>query len=487
MRQSITTRISAPILWYGDLVDFGSFDKSVFDINTGSSIAFKFGLDKIISHSNVWLDTESFQGRNIVNKYDDIDLSVSIVKQKTGTRVSSIGLRDPTNEANYVLTISDDNTVGSFRVNDIEMIGIFREEILYISPGAILPQISTRPRSPQSAIPTDYPFRAPTNISIRKAISDILKPALDGRTIEGTLYRLVSSIIHLNPVSKEKIRDSLKETSNRSWTKLIMEITGVDRQGRFALLRNLILVVNFMSLLNRTSTILREIISSSLYIGPARARSERYYRYQDLAVSEIDPDGKNFPMFLSSLRESQLRSFSTWVQSIFGYGVDISRESGHISINLVSDIGNINVVDTGYGVSQILPVLGQVWWARNRPSKRPALAALSPPILLIEQPELHLHPAHQALLADTLVNSSKEQADGRSYSGMHFIVETHSEALINRLGALIALKQISADSTQVLIFEDDEDDPRASSIRIANFDDDGFLQNWPFGFFLPDV
>src|ERR1700729_3081267 len=115
-------------------------------------------------------------------------------------------------------------------------------------------------------------------------------------------------------------------------------------------------------MMNRASESFRLLTSQSLYIGPARARSERYYRYQDLAVSEIDPDGKNFPMFLNSLATHHIHSFSRWIEDLFGYGLRVSRQEGggHMSIDLVGKGITSNIVDTGYGVSQILPVLGQI-------------------------------------------------------------------------------------------------------------------------------
>jgi hypothetical protein len=104
--------------------------------------------------------------------------------------------------------------------------------------------------------------------------------------------------------------------------------------------------------INNAGASFRSLTSKSLYIGPARARSDRYYRYQDLAVSEIDPDGKNFPMFLNSLSDSQVSSMSLWINTLFGYGLAVSRSEGHISIKLIEAGVEFSIVDTGYGVSQ---------------------------------------------------------------------------------------------------------------------------------------
>ena len=52
---------------------------------------------------------------------------------------------------------------------------------------------------------------------------------------------------------------------------------------------------------------LEETFTNVTYLGPARARSERFYRKQELEVAEIAPDGQNFPMFLASLGPTKLR------------------------------------------------------------------------------------------------------------------------------------------------------------------------------------
>lgn len=186
-------------------------------------------------------------------------------------------------------------------------------------------------------------------------------------------------------------------------------------------------------------------------------------------------------MFLNSLSERQLEKFSHWVRELFGYGVNVNRESGHISINLEYDNETVNIIDTGYGVSQILPVLGQIWWSINRPNTRGNLD-YSNTILAIEQPELHLHPAHQSLLADALASGINLYSSNEEKS-LSYVIETHSEAMINRIGDLIFKGSLKKDDIQVLIFESDRNDPSKTKIKTATFDDEGMLMDWPFGFF----
>ena len=119
----------------------------------------------------------------------------------------------------------------------------------------------------------------------------------------------------------------------------------------------------------------------------------------------------------------QISRFSRWVKDLFGFGVAISRKEGHLSINVEYTGSTMNIVDTGYGVSQILPVLGQIWWTVFSPVRQPIERDS---ILAIEQPELHLHPAHQALLADAIASVLNDSNNKRAVS---FLIETHSEAL----------------------------------------------------------
>lgn len=488
LRQSIITRTSSPILWYGDSVDFGSFDKSVYGNASGNDIVFDFGLDRIDANFRNHIGNEEIN-YFIYRRYQflNVKLGISIRKHKEGTRISSITLEESSNQVKFRAVIGENQTVTSLMIDDVEMSPIFLEDEIVISEGSILPTASFRPKNIERRR-LELLRRGSYFRSVQTALTKILKPRLDKRTTDDTLRRLETQLLNIGKVTPESIKSEFGNNKNRSWTKLINDICGRDSQDQFASIRRLALVVSFVTILNSASSELRNIISSSLYIGPARARSERYYRYQDLSVSEIDPDGKNFAMFLNSLSPKQIQNFSEWVKSIFDYGVTVSKESGHISINITSDAGEVNVVDTGYGVSQVLPVLGQIWYAANRPRQALRKDTYSPTIISIEQPELHLHPAHQALLADTLMRSY-QQSDSRGDDAfqMHFIVETHSEALVNRLGELIGTKQLLPEHVQILVFEPDDADSKATTIKVAVFDENGFLSNWPHGFFLPRV
>jgi predicted ATPase len=67
---------------------------------------------------------------------------------------------------------------------------------------------------------------------------------------------------------------------------------------------------------------------------------------------------------------------------------------------------------------------------------------------------------------------------------LRVVVETHSEYLVNRLGALISKQRISSEDASVLVFEKNSFS-EATDIRHSFFSDKGYLKNWPHGFFEP--
>lgn len=85
----------------------------------------------------------------------------------------------------------------------------------------------------------------------------------------------------------------------------------------------------------------------------------------------------------------------------------------------------VDLPDVGFGVSQVLPVVVQCFYA-------PANS-----ILFIEQPELHLHPKAQSNLADLFIDVISSQEDARPRN-IQLVIETHSEHFLHRLQRRIA-------------------------------------------------
>lgn len=121
----------------------------------------------------------------------------------------------------------------------------------------------------------------------------------------------------------------------------------------------------------------------------------------------------------------------------------------------------VNVADVGSGVSQVLPVLVAL------------LVADEGQLVYVEQPELHLHPRAQHVLARIMVEAAKR--------GVRLVVETHSALLLLHVRTLLAQGEIDPDLVRLHWFSRDPEDGTAS-VDTADLDEDGAFGSWPEDF-----
>jgi predicted ATPase len=227
--------------------------------------------------------------------------------------------------------------------------------------------------------------------------------------------------------------------------------------------------------------VLAYLMSRIAYLAPLRVIPQRAYRIQNLAVDEVDPDGKNLAMFLRSLSPEEVKSFAEFTRDALGFETTVKTTGHHAEIHVKSAKARrfVNLVDVGFGYSEVLPLAAVLWASCVRPrasSRAPA------PIVAIEQPELHLHPAHQAKLAGMIANAMlKSRGEG---GGSTILVETHSESLINGLGKLVYEGVIKAEDIQIALFDQDEETEQ-TTVRLAGYRENGALHDWPYGFLSP--
>ena len=120
----------------------------------------------------------------------------------------------------------------------------------------------------------------------------------------------------------------------------------------------------------------------------------------------------------------------------------------------------VSIADVGIGISQTLPVVVSL------------LVAKRGQILLIEQPEIHLHPKAQYKLAELLVKTAKR--------GVKVIVETHSALLLRSIQTLVAEKKINSDDVILHWFTRREDG--STEIKSSELDAKGCFGDWPEDF-----
>lgn len=218
--------------------------------------------------------------------------------------------------------------------------------------------------------------------------------------------------------------------------------------------------------LNDLQAVARDLWNQFTYIGPVRAYPERYYGLTERG-NQIDPRGELSMLELMKWGRSHPKLFQEVTALLknlqLADSLDPDSQAEEIIKVLVRPKGHkrfINYADTGFGISQVLPIL----------VKDVALEKAG--TLLINQPEVHLHPSAQAQLA----NHFSSRLDKRRY-----IIETHSEYLINRLRLLVAEKKLSPD--QVGIYYFDTNTQGKAVTHLISILDNGNLSGAPTSYF----
>ena len=161
-----------------------------------------------------------------------------------------------------------------------------------------------------------------------------------------------------------------------------------------------------------------------------------------------------------------LTEIKKWFKENFeGWKLDVKDISSTIpsyEIILSTDkISPINIVNTGSGIRQALPLIVRSFMPVNEET-----------LIIIEEPETHLHPAAHGNLAERFVNSYLDD-NKRKY-----FIETHSKNFILRIQRLIASGNINFTDIKIYYVDYNEDE-FASSLFDIKIDEDGEIDNWP--------
>ena len=202
------------------------------------------------------------------------------------------------------------------------------------------------------------------------------------------------------------------------------------------------------------------------YISPLRSEPMRRYIIEQ-EVESIGIHGEFTPQFLEKTKKDNAKInnvpeddkfTSNYTPIKLNVDEALNKWVNYIGINnyelesyeelLKLSIGNENILDVGFGISQLFPILVE---GITSPFKT---------TLMLEQPEVHLHPKMQMNLADYLIALSKAHKN--------VIIETHSDHIINRLVKRIMQDETGAlnENVKIYFFYKEKNETKYEQIKI---------------------
>lgn len=243
-------------------------------------------------------------------------------------------------------------------------------------------------------------------------------------------------------------------------------------------------VKNTISNILAITRIISNQFNGLYYIAPLRNVPERTYLINK-NVNSVGVNGENAPVLLAKYKKQVITTdmYCPWVNDI---KVD---ENGYVTtkfekivqqwldyfelgkLNIVGDkngtvslqLDKHNLVDVGFGASQVLPIIIQGIFMDKEQT------------LIVEQPEIHLHPKMELQMADFLIHLAN--------TGRNIIIETHSDHIKTRLIRRIVEDEYRQLQNKINVyFITQEEKGISKSIKI-NFNDEYGIEDNPTGFF----
>lgn len=230
----------------------------------------------------------------------------------------------------------------------------------------------------------------------------------------------------------------------------------------------------------------RQLGANTYYLGPLRDYPARQYRWQGSRPVDVGARGERAVEALLASRD--LGRVNTRRYDSRGHAVRRITVEAHVAawlaeLGLVEEFSveqlapdadiyrvfirrtgsssRVLLTDVGFGVSQVLPVLTLLAYAPEGST------------VVLEQPEIHLHPAVQAALADVIIEAAMVRR-------VQVILESHSEHLLKRMQLRLAQGRISHEEVSLHFCELVGGASRLRTLDVTPF---GEIKNWPRDFF----
>ncbi|CAI2082277.1 TPA: AAA family ATPase [Serratia marcescens] len=489
LRQSFETTTTGPILWYGRFVDYGDFNQAISKSSQDNEqIELSFGLT--CDTAPRMRRFKEGIGKKFPSLNFNLNLAITEINQKTITE--SISYTIDNTKVTVIPNFSDSSATiisenDSIYLETEHMLDAIVDDKFF--PSLFWPANVDNKRQQKdiewSDVDSfisyaDFGFRRRQRFAERQHKLNISQLAAEAVKEyfhhNASKDNIAKELSFIGSHSKDRLEHGLRAVFSKH-NRFISNLNNPDlKQEIIDTLHAYILLKNYNSTASMLNENLKSSFSSIKYLAPIRANTERYYRFQDFQVEEMDHTGSNLAMILNSFPEHEKQNFQSWTLDNFGFVVSVSVVGSHyaIKIKTVNDSDEHNISDMGFGYSQVLPIIMSIWLEMQNIESNDEEV-----IFVIEQPELHLHPAYQANVAKLfakVIFSAKENS-----KNIKIIFETHSQSMIDALGESIENKIIDKEDVSVIIF--DKTKESGTSATQTFFDDDGYFVNWPVGFF----
>lgn len=217
------------------------------------------------------------------------------------------------------------------------------------------------------------------------------------------------------------------------------------------------------------------------YITAERIGPKEYYPLEDrITTQAVGPKGEHAVSRLSRLEDklvqnavviesappTLMRQVEAWMQEFFpGCGIDVSpiarMNAVTLGIRTSDETDYHRPINVGFGLTQVLPIIVAV------------LSAEPDDLIIIENPEVHLHPAGQALMGGFLALAAT--------CGPQIVLETHSDHVLNGIRRAVRSKTLSPKQVCLHFFRASKED--LDQVVSPQVDSSGNLDLWPEGFF----
>lgn len=214
-------------------------------------------------------------------------------------------------------------------------------------------------------------------------------------------------------------------------------------------------------------------MNSFFYIGPQREKPDLARSYDSTLFKNVGVDGHNTRFLYEANKNISIDGYdgetlqmlcNKWVCEKMGLAVnmDVQRDSNKLYRTIITNNNGLNVdlCQMGFGLSQILPIVVQ------------GLLIHKGETLIVEDPDVHMHPKVQAIVVDFFIDLTKH--------GRKVVIETHSDHIVTRLRRRIADGTLRKEDVNLSFVENGEN---GSEYRFIDMESDGsFINELPKGF-----